>query len=1268
MAKAIRAIGTVVGVVVTAVGAITGNPALVALGMKIVTYSNLAAAAIDLINPPAKPSFGGEGNALAFQTNPQSGLPYPLGRTRMSGLRIHADTYDAIAFKSEGKQDVLSFAVMLGAGGPMEAIESFRADKEVQTFDGSGNATGANYEYMAQKVSLGLVGASALALAFGGADFPGWGVNHKLSGIAHALWSLRYDEKGEHFGAGVPEPEWVGKWVKVYDPRKDSTYPGGSGSHRALDETTYEWSANPALHALTWSLGRWQNGKRTLGIGAQVGNIRVADFVEAANIADANGWTCGGVEWSTDSKWSVLKRMLQAGGAEPTMTAAMIGCRVNAPRVSIATVDATELLENASFPATKPRRDRFNTVIPRYRSEQHDWEVISGTPVSVGTYITEDGGPRTKEIDFPLVQWETGHDGGKQAGELAAYEIVNSREAGPWRFTTGPKYFGIKTGDCITLNVPDEGIAAQPVIVRSVIRDPAAMKFIFTVETETEAKHDFALGKTSLPPPTWTPTAPDLTPPEPNADLWDLTAAFTGERSPSIIVTGVCEFPGADIVAVEYRKVGDAEWLAAGQHSASAPVNLVIASLEPLTEYEARVSYRSDDRVGPWLTLAAVETPNPIPEVPGVGAFGFSATSSASGLPLLVIAGAADDPSADTILVEYRATGDADWISGGAHNAREALRLKIGAGIAGLEEYEARVALKAEMYAGNWRHLGTATTPADTVKTTIDNFNNRNDRNDDTIPNVAFTTNGTAVDHRKNDNGTVDVNIEFSWTGDSETIDGFVMQMHGGTGTGSYTWGSDRAAETTRILRPDQISETFYGLNPVLRYRWRVRAYRDVDDDIVADGVIYSGWISPSLTSENPYRPETEIALTGVLIDGQPAADIVDAMTNFNAGNDRDTASVLAPTGLVVFHTLNKDGSANVTLNWDAAADVSSIDGIDVFHYERTSGTGYTIGADADNEDVFSIPPFKTSTKFSGIAADLNHSFAIRAYRIIAPDLEADRRKESSWVQPIGAWPYKPITVPVWEGQISTLPRMVRPGDMDVYASYTGALFSGQGPYTMQFSRLLGETDVSSSATWSIDEAWPGTSGLTLSIDATGKVTFTPVPFFSAWFRIKSVYEGVSEYHLVKLNTAFAPPPQGIADYTVVPDPEGATITNSTAPGDLLFVGQCKAGSGGNIGCRLFFWLHALDGVNTPAGQGTLRVRYRTAGVGSYSDGPTASSSAYHSATYPKRVILGSSGNITGLTPNANYDIQVYVARNSNPSFDATTIQVAPIRCVLLGT
>src|SRR3546814_3208825 len=102
--------------------------------------------------------------------------------------------------------------------------------------------------------------------------------------------------------------------------------------------------------------------------------------------------------------------------------------------------------------------------------------------------------------------------GSIQAGQLAAYDMVNSREAGPISFTTGPQWIGVKTGDVVTLDVPDEGFNAQPVLIKRVEIDPATTKVRFEAETETSSKHAFALGQTTTPPPV-TLTAPDLKPP-----------------------------------------------------------------------------------------------------------------------------------------------------------------------------------------------------------------------------------------------------------------------------------------------------------------------------------------------------------------------------------------------------------------------------------------------------------------------------------------------------------------------------------------------------------------------------------------------------------------------------------------------------------------------------------------------------------------------------------------------------------------------------------
>ena len=56
------------------------------------TYGGLAAGVLSAVSAATAPGMSNQGSATSFQTNPQSGLPYAMGRTRMSGLRFFADT------------------------------------------------------------------------------------------------------------------------------------------------------------------------------------------------------------------------------------------------------------------------------------------------------------------------------------------------------------------------------------------------------------------------------------------------------------------------------------------------------------------------------------------------------------------------------------------------------------------------------------------------------------------------------------------------------------------------------------------------------------------------------------------------------------------------------------------------------------------------------------------------------------------------------------------------------------------------------------------------------------------------------------------------------------------------------------------------------------------------------------------------------------------------------------------------------------------------
>src|SRR5690606_35558858 len=134
------------------------------------------------------------------------------------------------------------------------------------------------------------------------------------------------------------------------------------------------------------------------------------------------------------------------GGGRPSRLGARISCVVSAPRVALNVGDpwtGDDLVGQARVTATQPRRERINCIVPRYRSEAHGWKVIPLAPVEVEAYVEADGGRRSREVEYPLVQ------ASEQAAQLAAYDIVDARELGPIVLPSKPRFAHYKPGDCI---------------------------------------------------------------------------------------------------------------------------------------------------------------------------------------------------------------------------------------------------------------------------------------------------------------------------------------------------------------------------------------------------------------------------------------------------------------------------------------------------------------------------------------------------------------------------------------------------------------------------------------------------------------------------------------------------------------------------------------------------------------------------------------------------------------------------------------------------
>jgi hypothetical protein len=665
------ALGAGIGALGTAAGlsglALTGFTAALA-GAALYTLS----AGLSLVEGLfPKPSQGG--SQTKWKADPYAGLPYVMGRTLVSGNIVYRRGHG-----SSNKFE--TFVTILGVC-TAASIDTTFMNKSTVTFDGSGNANGTYRGQIYQRTQLGACPEPAALVP--PIDAPtGWTPSHKLSGLSAVMNTFVYDAKDTNGLTAEPAPGWIGHWVKVYDPRLDSTYPGGSGACRAFQEDTYVWSENPHLHGLTWTLGRYQNGKRVAGIGgsqfvdrAKIVGVDIASFVEGANLDDARGWTIGGqVVTRPDTLWNSLKLMLQAGGAQPALIGGVITSINRAPRVSLATINRDDIVGKCSFAGTQRRRTRINGIIPSYRSEAHDWEIVPADIVQVADFVALDGDERTQDATYQLVQDV------HQASQLAIYDIYDAREAGPGTIPLKPWWLNYKVGDCVTFE-PEDDLSIKVLITGRALEAQSGV-VTYTVTGETDGKHAYALGQTGVAPPIAS-LQYDLSIPAPGADEWTLvgaTIADNGAQLPILSLTGAVAVPSVEGIVFDFRPYDGAQGADDGWRGAAldAPTTThkEFAGVTPGTQYQVGVRYRMRGIVGDRLILGPVTAGELTVAIPAgaTNSTGLPSTADASapiaGAPgkawqtLLSLPAILDGPGAISAIATLQQSfpnGDQEW-------------------------------------------------------------------------------------------------------------------------------------------------------------------------------------------------------------------------------------------------------------------------------------------------------------------------------------------------------------------------------------------------------------------------------------------------------------------------------------------------------------------------------------------------------------------------------------------------------------------------------
>ena len=509
--------------------------------------------------------------------------------------------------------------VIAAAGHEIESFGALYFEDELITFSGD-NATGA-YAGALSKADR-TVGVTGTALTVGAGTL--WTSNASFTGCAH--YALKFVWSQEKYPRGIPSRVTrVGKGAKVYDPRLDSTR-GGSGSHRADDQSTWEYSPtdsngepigrNPVLQALWYQIGWRVTNPSTseailvCGVGRPLDDIDFESFATAANDAEA-------AEYYSDC-------LLSTGDAHETNIAVLeaacagkmldSGGRIGFKILTDTTGDIVQALSDADVVDGKavtwrPRlalSEIWNQAIGSFPDPAALYQLTPLPKVRDTAYETADGFKKTgPQFRFDAVQDPD------QCQRLMRLELNRTRFQGVLTAPFNWRAKKLRIWDMVTLDFPELEFSEK--LFRVILKKTDPLGAIWLLLREDDPAIYAGGTITPVSPPAAGAGYDPRVVVAPDAGDWTVTPQYIsggGAQIPSLTVEG--EPPSAAIVAthIYFRQGVSADWIYQGRFGSGEPVIADRAALAPNVAHYVKLVYENAHGVrSAALTLGPYTSP-----------------------------------------------------------------------------------------------------------------------------------------------------------------------------------------------------------------------------------------------------------------------------------------------------------------------------------------------------------------------------------------------------------------------------------------------------------------------------------------------------------------------------------------------------------------------------------------------------------------------------------------------------------------------------------
>ena len=305
-----------------------------------------------------------------------------------------------------------------------------------------------------------------------------WGSSRRLTGCAYVYLRIKRTgntKKAESpLANGLPSRVTIiGDGAALYDPRKDSTVPGGSGSHRATDQSTWgvytnpDDTDNPVLQLLWWLLGWEINNKLSVGCGVPYTRIDMPSFITAANICDENvtlaiggtqkRYRTSGTASDSDDRMEIINNLLASmngtlrdNGGKLTVTAMK-----NDLADYVLTFNEGDMIGGFDWQQTRGLTENYNIVRGRYTDPSANslYQMVDYPEVG---FASPDAIERVMSLDLPYIE------DGRRAQRIAKQVIQRNQYRGMFSASFNIKALGCQVGDVVRLNLEALGWVNKP--------------------------------------------------------------------------------------------------------------------------------------------------------------------------------------------------------------------------------------------------------------------------------------------------------------------------------------------------------------------------------------------------------------------------------------------------------------------------------------------------------------------------------------------------------------------------------------------------------------------------------------------------------------------------------------------------------------------------------------------------------------------------------------------------------------------------------------